>query len=236
LLLAFLFYLVGDVNFMRQVLLLTTLLLFACFAFGQKKQLPPPGPPKPPTKAENARWEKHDRCSYLYRYSAKQRRGFYPFGAATSIRLISFEESWLWYGRSRTNVAIPAEDTLRTFSPMDANKFYINYCQVKEYKDLSEAGIDSLTDMVYNVGYTPVKNLGVPTIRELQCYEPRNAILFLDAKGKVTQYIKFCFKCRKYYYSSAKTKPVEYCEQKYDMIAALFLKQGVKYGAKKRSD
>jgi hypothetical protein len=106
---------------------------------------------------------------------------------------------------------------------------------VKEYKDLSSAGIDSLTDILYNVGYTPVKGEIMGSTGP-SCYEPQNAILFYDAKGKVTNYIELCFHCHRYLYSSSQTRAIDYCSQKFDMLKRYFSYQGINFDMQVRSE
>ena len=221
---------------MRQTLLLTALLLLTCFAFGQKRQsVRLLGPP---TKAEEERAERNFQCLHTDKYSAKERRSFFPFATANKIKLISFEyiepREPIIYGDNGKIISDDQAniDTVDVITPVAPHRFGVNYRKIKEEKTLSTAGIDSLTDILYNVGYTPVKNLVFQIGKEMSCYEPRNAILFLDSAGNVTQYIKFCFQCWKYYYSSSNTKSVEYCEQKYEMLKLYFKRQGIKYGTK----
>jgi hypothetical protein len=235
LLLAFLFYLVEDINPMRQALLLTALLLLTCFAFGQKKR--PARLPGPPTKAEEEIADRNFQCLHIDRYTVTERRAFFPFGSASTIKLISFEvpepPEAIIYGDDGKIIGGDREkiDTVDVITPMAPDRFVINYRKIKEEKILDVTGINRLTDILYNVGFTPVKNLTLQIANPgYSCYEPRNAILFLDIKGNVTQYIEFCFQCERHYYSSSKTKTIDYCEQKYDMLATFFLRQGLKYG------
>jgi len=83
---------------------------------------------------------------------------------------------------------------------------------------------------MYNFGFTPVRGAYLQIDRERACCNPRNAVLFMDANGKVTQYIEFCFECHHYYLSSRKVENAIYCEQKYDLLKSYFLVQGIKYG------
>jgi hypothetical protein len=228
-LLAFLFYLVGDINLMRQVLLLTTLLLFTCFAFGQKK------PPQPPAveNTEDKQIERNFQCMHTDRYTATERRSFFPFSAAGKVKLISFGANRLpdpEYDSDGNLIEYVPEKGGPLFTPVAPGKYVINYHKVKEQKTLDNAAVDRLTDILYNVGFTPVKNLGSYIPAQGGCFNPRNAILFLDAKGNVTQYIEICFQCTGYYYSSSKTKPIEYCKQKYVMLSKFFESQGIKFG------
>ena len=221
---------------MRQTISIVALLLLTCFAFGQKKRHSEPYSYSP-TKAQEKLINKYITCTNLHRYTASQRRAFFPFGQAKNIRLISYKSPGPYLDTvldGRDYVPIPAEDTImQNFIPTGINNFKVNYRRVVELKDLSIAGIDSLTDILYNVGNTPVKNLPNFGTMGYNCYVPRNAILFMDAEGKVTQYIEYCFGCERYFYSSSKTKSIDYCEQKLDMLAVFFLSQGVKYGTEK---
>lgn len=158
------------------------------------------------------------RCLNSNRFNAKQRRTFVPFNTASSIKLISHE--------SDSNIIIP----------LSVNHFYADSSLVKESKELTAAGIDSLTDILYNVGYTPVKLPFQLIDPGRNCYDPRNAILFLNATGQVTHYIEFCFGCQRYYLSSSKIKNTAYCEQKYEMLKQFFLKQGIQYGTTSPKD
>ncbi|MGZ3764531.1 MAG: hypothetical protein ACXVB0_12205 [Mucilaginibacter sp.] len=184
-------------------------ILIPCLVFGQKKA----PAPHPPTIEEDKLADKHNQCHYNFKYNAERRRSFFPFNTATTIQLVSFN------------------DTVRIYTPIAVNYFNIDYSKVIETKKLSQAGVDSLTDIMYNYGLTPVKGTYLETADPgAACYNPRNAILFMDAEGRVTQYIEFCFECHRYYLSSSKIKNATYCEQKYDLLKTYFLAQGLKYG------
>jgi hypothetical protein len=160
--------------------------------------------------------EKEYQCFNSDKYNAKQRLSFFPFNGAVTIKLVSFA------------------DTNKIYTPIRVNNFSIDERKVIESRVLSKNGIDSLTNILYNVGRTPVKGVRI-TIADLgaNCYEPRNAILFINDEGVITQYIELCFGCNKYYFSSSKIRMMETCEQKYDMLKAFFLKQGINYGPTK---
>lgn len=156
--------------------------------------------------------KKYMQCLNSNRYNTKQRRTFVPFNTASSIKIISRESDSI------------------IITPLSVNHFYVDNSLVKESKDLTAAGIDSLTDILYNVGYTPVKLPFKLIDPGRNCYNPRNAILFLNAAGEVTHYIEYCFECERYFLSSSKIKNTEYCEQKFEMLKQFFLKQGIQYG------
>jgi len=199
------------------------ILILPVVAFGQKAKLRPPEPPLPPSKEQLAWDKKHNSCFNTSQYNAKQRRAFFPFNSAAVVKLISF-----------SNEDIP-------YQPIAIDNFSIDNNKVKESKVLS-SGIDSLTDILYNIGFTPMKHkrprTNVNGIVELEVadpgsmciYQPRHAILFIDWAGKVTQYISICFTCHQYYLSSRKIKYTVNCENKYELIKSYFLAQGIKYG------
>jgi hypothetical protein len=191
--------------------LIFLLFLIPFTILGQRKKLP-----GPPTEAEYLLAEKHNQCFNTNKYSAKQRASFFPFKEASIVKLISFP--------------FDMEDSVHILDPVAVNHFTVNYDKVIENRVLSKKGIDSLTDILYNIRKTPDGKLPLEIFGEIKCYEPRNAILFINSQGVVTQYIELCFGCQKYFFSSKKIRPMEYCEQKYEMLKQLFLKQGIQYG------
>jgi hypothetical protein len=195
--------------------LIFLLLLVPCLTFAQRSKLSPPVW-REPTKKEYALMEKHNQCFNSHKYSEKQRASFFPFNEASIVKLVSFP--------------FDPRDSINIFTPIAVNHFTVDDDKIIESRILSKKGIDSLTDILYNVGKTPVGKLRVETFAELKCYSPRNAILFINKEGMVTQYIELCFECQKYYFSSRKIKSMEYCEQKYEMLKQFFLKQGIQYG------
>jgi len=193
--------------------------MLPCVVFGQLVPFN-----KVPTKRDYILAKKYDQCYNSHRYNAKQRRAFTPFSKAITIKLISFHVP--------IDGALPGEENPPPYTPIAPDNFKINNERIIESKVLSEIAIDSLTDIMYNVGFTPMKIKPKFTIADsgASCYNPRNAILFIDANGVLTHYIEFCWECGRYYLSSSKIKNTTYCEQKLDMLKTFFLTQGIKYG------
>ena len=193
-------------------LLLFTFLLIASSAFAQpKKRLPPP-PPRPPSKREDMLWEKSQKCFYSNKYSITQRSQIYPFNKAVKVMLISFNE----------NHRIPVNNRVMTDS-LILERVIINSKQT-----------DSLTSILYNIGYTPVsKKYRYEIVNQSGCYEPRNGIVFINAAGEAFEYIEICFQCRGTRTSSEAVQQGEFCSTKFDLIRKFFLDAGIKYGAQK---
>ena len=179
------------------------------------------------TAKEEALAAKYTTCYNSHKYNADQRRAFFPFNQSANIKLISFS--------SPSDVNEASDDNPYVYTAIASGNYKLNYKRVKESVELSPAAIDSLTDILYNVGYTPVKISFYLSDPGTPCYDPHNAILFIDAKGTVTQYMEFCFKCSRYYLSSSKIKNTIYCDQKYEMLRAFFVNHGVRYSTQKEN-
>ena len=136
------------------------------------------------------------------------RFNIYPFNKAVSIKLISFKETQL----------IPVKNKV-----LDAQK-------VLEQVELTNEQKDSLTNLLYNVGFTPVAGAKRSFFGEASCYEPRNGILFIDSSGKVFEYLEICFACHRIRKSSSMAHFGEFCSTKYDMLKEFLFNTGIKYG------
>jgi hypothetical protein len=217
------------------IIFISLILPFQLAGQNKKRLLLPPGSP---SKKQGILAEKHNRCFHQNIYNSRQRRAFFPFNKADTIKLISFEAEFSpnqpIYNENGGNLNGDSSirDAIPILVPVAKEWFSLNKQKVKEMKALTARGISSLTDILYNVGYTPVKNLTLEISDPgAKCYEPRNAILFINEKGNVTQYLEICFSCMKHYWSSSKVADIEYCDNKYELIRKFFLAQGVKYGA-----
>jgi adenylate cyclase class IV len=99
--------------------------------------------------------------------------------------------------------------------------------KMSEIKVLTLPQIDTLTDIMYNVGFGGV----ILLVKENACYQPRNAILFLDNTDKIFAYIEICFGCQHTEMSDKRIDIGDICNQKFEMIKKLFSNARIKYGA-----
>ncbi|AMR31887.1 hypothetical protein A0256_10865 [Mucilaginibacter sp. PAMC 26640] len=229
----FLFYIaIAKPKRMTRIFLLTSVLLLPEFLFGQERRH---SPVRQFIKADEQLAEKYNQCLHQDIYNFNQRKAFFPFNKAAKIELISFEyplviKELMKGDNGQLIHKYQPDDTFHIFTPISPGNYLLNRRKIKETKVLTEAEIDKLTDILYNIGFTPVKNLPFTRGGDISCYEPRNAILFFGSDGRLSQYIELCFTCHKYYLSSAKIKYTQNCEQKFDLIKQFFLANGVKYG------
>ncbi|MFP5040941.1 hypothetical protein [Parasediminibacterium sp. JCM 36343] len=100
------------------------------------------------------------------------------------------------------------------------------YSKLIEIKPITFHQVDKLTDILYNYGYAgPIHVGSIPL-----CHNPRNAILFLDTKGKVFAYVEVCFECSNTKESSPKISLGQMCDEKMRMLKNFFKSVGIEYG------
>ncbi len=145
--------------------------------------------------------------------SVSERNKNYPFNKAFQIGLISFID--------------PITD-FTTNLPVKNGRLESD--KIREQRILNNEQIDELTDILYNIGRTPVDNLPFSITSSPSCYEPRNGIIFIDSKEDIFEYIEICFGCRKSRLSSRKVRVGENCEQKYDILRNFFLNNELRFG------
>jgi hypothetical protein len=144
-------------------------------------------------------------CIYKRKYSEAVRLKFYPFNISDKIMLVSFRN--------------------------DENKYpigqhHVSYDSLLENRVLSKAEIGQLTDILYNNVAKNHGNIGYLNM----CFEPHNAILFVDKTGRLREYLLICFLCDRYVASSYHIKLWDPCNQKIEMIRSFFVSAGIKYG------
>lgn len=170
-------------------------------------------------------------CGKKSHLSFASRIKHYPFNLSAQIQMISFEGFVKITDNGEFNIF--GANTIM-FNGLDS--IGIRVAEMKEIRTLTLQQIDSLTDILYNYGiiekllYRNSIGARVMSWSASGCYEPRNAILFRDAGGRVMAFIEICFKCQNSRESSPKISLGEMCEQKLDMLKALFRQTGIKYG------
>ncbi|WP_025142091.1 hypothetical protein [Pedobacter jeongneungensis] len=222
---------------------LTLIFCLLCAAgFAQKKKQGKMSPLiTPPTIADYAVLEKRMACMYRNKYSPVERLKFFPFNQHKTVMLISFEPPELraeiiYTDTTKAQINTSVEEEV--YPTLLEEKQKLDLTRLKEKKILSALEMDKLTDILYNFGYTSTKSYKGLLIAEsdgYRCYEPRNAIVFLDENGLIAEYIEICFKCHRRKESSEKIKMGEFCDDKYDLLRKYFRATGIKYGTAKRT-
>ena len=144
-------------------------------------------------------------CVKRNNLSNNERLKYYPFNISHKIVLVSFlhDERQLQF----------------------SNKLLAEF-SFKELRILNSKQIDSLTNILYNIGVKGNQFQFTPST----CYFPRNAILFLDVDNRIKNFIEICFECRRTRVSSKKINDGISCEQKFDLLKSYFNYQGIRIG------
>jgi hypothetical protein len=204
--------------------ILTLLLCLACtFALGQHKL----HRWHEPTKAETKLAEYNAQCVHHNKYSAAQRLKFYPFNKAVQVKLVAF------YGLSDPNVQISIDSTAQKAQqrikywlyPFNGNQ--IDSTQFMEVKLLDKTQVNKLTDILYNIGERAPNTFPYPNYK---CYEPRNAIVFINSRGKIFAYIEICFQCQRIRTVPENMKMGQFCDGKLALLKKYLADQGIVYG------
>ncbi len=146
--------------------------------------------------------ENHN-CARFNPISFADRMKMFPFSDAAKIQFVSFD-----------GFSIP-----KSGNDIDTS-------QLKEIRTLTQTNIDSLSDIIYNVGFSG----SILLIEEVQCFVPVNAILFNDLSGKTFAYIEVCFACQNYISLPDYIGLGDICNQKFDLLKRLFSRVGIRHG------
>lgn len=166
------------------------------------------------TKKNDSLSDVNNQCLKSDLFSVDERNKNYPFNKAKRIELISFNDP-------NSDFAIP----------LPVKKGKLDQSKICEQKILEVNQINELTNILFNIGRTPVPHLAYKMVNiGASCYEPRNGIVFFDSNDRVFEYIEICFNCRRSRTSSKRVKVGEECEQKHDILRDFFLKRGLKFG------
>jgi hypothetical protein len=201
--------------FMKTTFIILACVLTSCLTHGQKL------PGRHATKNEQELMDKSQDCARVKSVPLAERLKHYPFDRAKDVKLVSFKSSYDSAFGEYYEDSLPRKNDTVCFSKMF------------EIITLTPSQVDTLTDLIYNYGfkfnYKPKGNVYfISSIME--CYNPRNAILFLDKSNQVFEFIEICFECKKTRTSSDNVSLGTACNQKLLLIKDLFREAGIKYG------
>jgi len=171
--------------------------------------------------AAQNRFEKNAKCTKTENFTESQRLSNFPFSEASQIKLISFESK---NGEPTGNELMKYLDAVKLQTDAFNPAFYT------EVATLNSIQINRLTDIIYNYSYKKMPY----ALGDGKCYEPRNAILFLNRNNIIISYIEICFGCNHFRSSSTALSLGKDCTEKYEMIKAIFKECNIEYGITRR--
>ncbi|GEM_PF-1726841 len=147
-------------------------------------------------------------CTHFGKLSLKQRLAQYPFNKAKSVMLVSFTDNSILYPNH--------EQHKQSILALD---------NIEHKKVLTAADIDTLSDLLFNVGFD---TKDIFKMELSACPGHKNAIIFLDDKGRPFDYIGVYFGCDAMEYDINKVGFPVYCDEKYEMLSRFFSKRGIR--------
>ena len=191
-----------------------------------------PFPPKSPEEAKQIFKPWYNGCTFTNRYSVKKRLQKYPFSKAAKILAISYHSLEIPSPKKSDSLApgfmSPKNILLRGGFKITADT--LDLSTILECKTLDKPQISQLTNIIFNINF---KHTGNNITGGASCYEPRNAFIFINKKGKVYDYLEICFACQHYSSKSDKLGVGAECTQKYEVLRRYFKSLGIKFGIKK---
>ncbi|OYU83255.1 MAG: hypothetical protein CFE24_12060 [Flavobacterium sp. BFFFF2] len=164
--------------------------------------------------------DKNGTCTKTKHFSARQRLEHFPFSAAKHIKLISLENN---------NGIRTGSELMAHLDAIQLKRDCFNPLFYTEVATLNKVQINRLTNIIYNYSYKKKPF----TFGDLKCYEPRNAILFLDNNDTIIGFLEICFECHHFRASSEAISLGTYCAEKYNMLQSIFKDGHIEYGISK---
>lgn len=162
------------------------------------------------TKKQQEQDSQNHICSYSDKFTTLQRQAQYPYNVASKVLLVSFDSL--------------VGDNFTHILPMKNGE--VNLSALSEKVVLGKSAIDSLTDILFNLGYSG----RIFTTSSTGCYDPHNAILFADTNGRIFEFMEICFECYRFRTSSERLEFGDPCYGKYEAIKNFFKSKGIKVG------
>lgn len=164
-------------------------------------------------------------CGFYGTKTVAERNALFPFNKAKKVVLVSYFGEM---DRFSTDTLYKMPHILRR-ERVSAGKYEKVYDIIEEM-EVTGAATDSLSNIMFN--YRP-KGKAVDNGGIIGCYDPRNAVLFYDAKGKLIAYLEICFMCGQAYFEPDE-KIMErlyyVCPDLMDVLNGFFKQEGVTYG------
>jgi hypothetical protein len=137
-------------------------------------------------------------CGFFGNKTIEQRNAIFPFNEIETVLLISYPN---------TNIrGLSKIDSINLSKYYEIKKEFIYQDSLKskiffatKIQQLKGKSINELSNLMFNYDYKIIENNNLLSREMINCYYPRNAILFLDKNEKVISVLEICFECNQYY-------------------------------------
>lgn len=155
-------------------------------------------------------------CARVKNYDFKSRLEMFPLKSTSQIIIVAH----------RTKDGELGEELQKYLNSIKIGQDTLNLKEFEEVKMLNLSQIERLTDVIFNYSHKGKYYV----FSDVKCYEPRNAIIFLDYNNKVLGFIEICFGCDHLRTSDKRINIGDFCTEKYNLIRDIFLESRIKYG------
>ncbi|RBA29847.1 hypothetical protein DPN68_01065 [Flavobacterium tibetense] len=160
-------------------------------------------------------------CAKKTSIRLEKRLANFPYNLTSQIIIVSYRNK---------EKGVVGEDLQEYLNLLVEKKDSIIENKFDEIKVLNFQQIEKLTDIIFNYGYESESNFRIA----INCYMPRNAILFYNNENKIIGFIEICFECSNYRTNDNKINLGEECIQKFDLLKEFFKVCGIQYGTNEK--
>lgn len=183
-------------------------------------------------------------CGWYGKKSIAERDKMFPFSEAKKVLLISFIST------DGSDILVLDDDTRVPLDNTNIDKYDVKYLKsftvyqgkaikkyfAREIVEIDKNQIDVISNLLFNYKIKNPRKIKGGT--QINCYSPRNAILFLDENEKVISHLEVCFECMQAYFfpdlfNINQLVNQGNCYDRMDLLRAFFENNGIKRGVEK---
>ena len=138
-------------------------------------------------------------CGFFGTKTVEQRNSIFPFSEAEKVLLISYPNSEAYQSKRKDSVGLSEYGYKIEKEFIFHDSLKVKLYDATKIVELKSKTIKELSNLMFNYDYKIKANDSLLTISVVDCYTPRNAIIFLDKNEKVISVLEICFECIQYY-------------------------------------
>ena len=138
-------------------------------------------------------------CGFFGTKTVEERNSIFPFNETEKVLLISYPNAEAYQSKRKDSVGLSEYGYKIEKEFVFHDSLKVKLYDATKIVELKSKTIKELSNLMFNYDYKTKANDTLLTISVVDCYTPRNAIIFLDKNEKVISVIEICFECVQYY-------------------------------------
>lgn len=138
-------------------------------------------------------------CGFFGTKTVKERNSIFPFSEAKKVLLISYPNAEEYHLKRKNSVGLSEYGYKIEKEFIFHDSLKVKLYDATKIVELKSKTIKELSNLMFNYDYKIKASDTLLTISVVDCYTPRNAIIFLDKNEKVISVLEICFECIQYY-------------------------------------